>query len=59
MLSRCILNEIDTCNAISPQTDVSCSAHDEEIVLEHQKFMARHNEIPNKMRQLPPSLLAL
>ena len=49
-----ILKELDTCNGIGPQTYVSCSAHDEEIVLEHEDFIARQNvEIPNDMRQLP------
>ena len=38
-----ILKELDACNGISPQTYVSCSAHDEEIVLEHEEFMARQN----------------
>ena len=32
---------------------VSCSVHDEEIVLEHEEFMARQNvKIANDMRQL-------
>ena len=49
-----VLKELDTCNGAGPQTYTSCSAHVENLVVEHQQFMSRQNiKIPDDMKQLP------